>query len=104
MTKQDDDVAEWAMSQSKCFIPFDDVQEQHLITVMTDHELLVKNTKKKNAADPFVIALAKTHGIAVITEEQEGSPGKPKIPDVCRAMGIAHLSVLELMRREGWIY
>ncbi len=104
LLKQDDEVAIWAERQTTCFVPFDEVQEPHLIEVMTEHELLVKNTPKRNAADPFVIALAKTRGIMVVSEEQPGGARKPKIPDVCQAMKIKCISVVGLMRNEGWTY
>lgn len=102
--RKEDDVAVWAKSQTQFFVPFDEHQEEHFITVMTDHALLISNTKRKHDADPFVIALAKTQGCAVITEERSGSLSKPKIPDVCKALGIDCFSVLDLMRREGWSY
>lgn len=102
--KKEDDLAGWAESQTKFFVPFDEYQEQHFITIMSDHALLISNTRRRHDADPFVIALAKTQGCAVITEEKRGSLSKPKIPDVCNALGVESFSILELMRRENWRY
>jgi hypothetical protein len=40
-------------------------------------------------ADPFVIALARGLGVAVVSEERRsGNPDTPKIPNVCAARGV----------------
>jgi hypothetical protein len=58
-------------------------------------------------ADPYVIALAKLRDGIVVTQETPASEKRnPKrthfIPDVCRELGIPCISLLGLMRREGW--
>jgi hypothetical protein len=58
-------------------------------------------------ADAYVIALAKQHGGIVVTQETSAAEKRnPKrthyIPDVCRELGIPCISLLGLMRREGW--
>jgi hypothetical protein len=58
-------------------------------------------------ADAYVIALAKLRGGIVITQEtpaaEKRSPKRSHfIPDVCRELGIPSISLLGLMRREGW--
>ena len=58
-------------------------------------------------ADAYVIALAKMrNGIVVIQETPAAEKRNPKrthfIPDVCRELGISCISLLGLMRREGW--
>lgn len=55
----------------------------------------------------YVIALAKLKGWTVVTHE---TPARSKknalrthfIPDVCRAVGVPCIDLLELMRREKW--
>lgn len=58
-------------------------------------------------ADAYVIALAKMRGGTVVTQETPAAEKRnPKrthfIPDVCRELGISCISLLGLMRREGW--
>ncbi|MBN9690072.1 MAG: DUF4411 family protein [Verrucomicrobia bacterium] len=58
-------------------------------------------------ADAYVIALAKLRGGIVVTQETPAAEKRnPKrthfIPDVCRELGIACISLIGLMRREGW--
>ena len=58
-------------------------------------------------ADAYVIALAKLRNGIVVTQETPAAEKRnPKrthfIPDVCRELGISCISLLGLMRREGW--
>ncbi|HAO78951.1 MAG TPA: hypothetical protein DCQ92_08255 [Verrucomicrobia subdivision 3 bacterium] len=58
-------------------------------------------------ADAYVIALAKMRGGIVVTQETPAAEKRnPKrthfIPDVCRELGVPCISLLGLMRREGW--
>ncbi|HEX4405745.1 MAG TPA: DUF4411 family protein [Polyangia bacterium] len=58
-------------------------------------------------ADPYVIALAKQRNGIVVTQETPAAEKRnPKrthfIPDVCRELGIPCISLIGLMRREGW--
>ena len=60
-------------------------------------------------ADAYVIALARLRDGIVVTQESAASEKRnPKrshyIPDVCRELGIPCISVLGLMRREGWTF
>lgn len=58
-------------------------------------------------ADAYVIALARMRGGIVVTQETPAAEKRnPKrthfIPDVCRELGISCISLIGLMRREGW--
>ena len=53
-------------------------------------------------ADPFVIALARTRSLVVVSEEKKQSLKNPKIPDVCDSLGVQCLGVVGMMRQEGW--
>jgi hypothetical protein len=58
-------------------------------------------------ADAYVIALARMRNGTVVTQETPAAEKRnPKrthfIPDVCRELGISCISLLGLMRREGW--
>ena len=43
-------------------------------------------------------------GMTVVTEERGGSESKPKIPSVCKSLGIDCVAVVDLIRREGWTF
>ena len=58
-------------------------------------------------ADAYVIALAQLRDGIVVTQETSAAEKRnPKrthfIPDVCRELGLPCISLLGLMRREGW--
>ena len=104
LLRKEDDLASWAAHQQGFFIPFDSRQQARLVYIMDNYEFIVKNTKQKHAADPHVIALAWEEKYTIVTEEGIGGPSKTRIPDVCRAIGVKDISILDLMRRESWKY
>lgn len=64
---------------------------------------------RHDEADRYVIALAKLNGWVVVTHE---TPARSKknalrthfIPDVCSALNIPCIDLLEVMRREKWVF
>lgn len=102
ITRKSDELATWGKERSDYFVPFEAEQERVLIDILSRFERLVMTRKRQNAADPFLIALASTTNTILITEEKSGSPNKPKIPDVCAALDITTLPLLEMFRREGF--
>jgi Domain of unknown function (DUF4411) len=56
-----------------------------------------------NGADSFVIAVAKTQGLTIISGEVR-SNGLPKIPNICDREGIDVIKFTELLDREGWTF
>jgi hypothetical protein len=59
----------------------------------------------RSGADPFVIALAMVHGGTVVTEETlSRNLTKPRIPDVCDAMGIPRLNLLGFVQAPSWVF
>jgi len=61
------------------------------------------NTKSLmgGSADPYVIALAQVRELTVVTAEKQ-KPSKPRIPDVCKTLGVPCIALVEMFRREGW--
>ncbi len=102
--KRDDEVHEWAKARkAKMFVPIDEEQQRHVSSILAKHERLVDTRKNRSAADPFVIALAMAEGCAVVTAEAAtGKADRPHIPDVCSAMGVRSMTLLELFREQGW--
>jgi MinD superfamily P-loop ATPase len=57
------------------------------------------------AKSPFVIGLARVHRATVVTEETpSGNLDKPRIPNVCEAMGLGWLNVIGFVRQQGWSF
>lgn len=102
--KRDDEVHVWAKERkAKLFVPIDEEQQAHVSVILGKHERLVDTRKNRSAADPFVIAVAIAQGCAVVTAEAAtGKPEKPHIPDVCLAMGVRSMNLLEFFREQGW--
>lgn len=102
--KRDDEVLAWAKEhKEKLFVPIDEEQQQHVSVILEKHERLVDTRKNRSTADPFVIALAITQACAVVTAEPAtGKPEKPNIPDVCLAMEVRSINLLEFFREQGW--
>lgn len=101
--RRDDDLHKWFKKRKECFVAIDDDLQDAVSGVMAEFQFLVKNRPGKNAADPWVIALAMVNEATVVTEESyDNSKKYPKIPQVCQHYGIDYINVLELARKEGW--
>ncbi len=103
LKKKTDEVYKWAKSRSALFVPIDDDIQIAVANILQKHERLVDARKNRSAADPFVIALAQLNGCKVVTAEQlSNNLGKPRMPDVCLALNIPSINLLQLVREEGW--
>jgi uncharacterized protein DUF4411 len=87
-------------------IPIDDKIQPIVSQILTTHRRLVDTRKNRSMADPFVIALAHVeNGAVVSTELRSLNPQrKPNIPDVCDDMRIPHLTLVDVLRRQGWTF
>lgn len=95
----DDELSNWAKRRSMCFVPSDETVQTEVRSILSNHRGLVEGGKKKNNADPFVIAIAKLSGCAVVSEEaRSNNPGSPKIPDVCSAVGVTCMNFVAFSR------
>ena len=106
-----DDLYDWARTQSGLFVPHDADIQNTVSSILANPEhaklLYTQDALNPAVADPFVIATAKVHGCAVISNEvrlSSPSPKKNKIPNVCDDLGIAHISFLDLIIEQGWVY
>ncbi|MDX2269636.1 MAG: DUF4411 family protein [Bryobacter sp.] len=103
LSTKDDDLHGWARLQDGLFCPLEDDIQLATAEILMDFPKLVNNERNRSIADPFVIAVAKARKLSVVTgEKRKGNPSRPKIPDVCDAYGIKCLTLLELMKNEGW--
>lgn len=103
LKKKDDAVHAWAKDRPKLFVPLDEEIQLRVASLLSAHRKLIDTRKNRSGADPFVIALAHSNSCTVITgESPSNSQKRPRIPDVCRALSIPTMPLIELMRTEGW--
>ncbi len=100
-----DEAGTWARSQSGLFVPMDKAQTDEVTRILEDFEDLLDYRKGKSGADPFVIALARVRGYAVVTYERKAPPKtRPTIPNVCEHYKIPCFDLRDLSRAEGWTF
>lgn len=102
VVKKDDDAAEWAKAQTGFFVPLTTDIQLAAKQVLAVHPRLLGIGGPRNGADPFVIALALAWGGTVVTQETPRNITKPRIPDVCDAMGIRWLTLPQFVDEQGW--
>jgi len=101
--KEGDTLYKWAGQRRSIFLPLDDAVQKAHIEIMGQFGRLVDGRTGKSYADPWVIATAVVNDCTVVTGEiGTGSLTRPKIPDVCASLGIDCISVMKLIRAEGW--
>jgi len=105
LERQHDDVYQWASRRHQMFIPLDEPIQLAVTSILASHPRLLDNRRNRSGADPFVIALAQLNGATVVTgESPTGNPDKPNIPDVCDALRVPWIGLLQMIRREGWSF
>lgn len=105
LAAREDEVHQWARAQTDLFVPL--IREVQLAVrdVLAEHQRIIGVGSGRSGADPFVIALARMHGGVVVTEETlSRNLIKPKIPDVCDAMGVRRLTLLQFVQEQGWVF
>lgn len=102
LEKKDDDIFKWAKKQ-QMFYPLTTEIQTFVSQILTKYPRLVDSRRERSQADPFVIALAKHKNCVVITGEKNfGTEDRPRIPIVCKEFGIKSISIVQLIRSEGW--
>jgi hypothetical protein len=102
--KEDDVVYAWAKLHVAAFLPPVERIQREVLTIMNDFPKLVDERSGKSFGDPWVIATALVEGCTVVTEEDEGTPARPRIPIVCAMRNVACLKLLGVIRTEGWVF
>lgn len=99
--RKDDDLTKWAKAHAIMFVEIDEPLQMIVADLLSRHELMVDSSKGKNAADPWVVGLAKQRGAIVVSEE---GAGRLKIPAVCAAESVTCVRLLDLIRLEKWTF
>ena len=103
--KEQDVVHAWAVAHQKMFVaPIEDIQRE-VTKIMEQFPKLVDERTGKSFADPWVIATAIHVGdCAVVSEETQSGPDRPKIPTVCAERQLTWMRLIEMIRRESWVF
>lgn len=105
VTRKDDEAAAWAKAQKGLFVQLTrDVQVATKEVLAAHPRLMGKGGGTRNSADPFVIALAMVGNGSVVTQEQPRNLTKPRIPDVCVALGVPWQTLPEFVDEQGWSF
>jgi hypothetical protein len=99
----------WVKAQRSQFVKHDGSLIAEANKITTSYPGLLDPYARHDEAHRYVIALAKIKRWTVVTHE---TPARSKknalrthfIPDVCRAIGVQCIDLLELMRREKWSF
>jgi hypothetical protein len=100
------DLTAWASRQSSMWVPNADLLEA-TVAIQGRFPGLRDPKSEFDEADAYIIALAQMRNGTVVTQETSAAEKRnPRrthfIPDVCRELGLPCISLLGLMRREGW--
>jgi predicted nucleic acid-binding protein len=94
-----DDLEEWANARKNSFYPSNEPVQMIVKEILRRFNGLVTSPRKPNAADPFLIALAKQMSCTVVTEEnRSGNDLSPKIPNICDFYNIRCIKFVEFLR------
>jgi len=103
LERKDDEACEWIKARPHMVVPFGTELETEVIKLMARFPRLVDSKKGRSGGDPFVIAVAIVGRHSVITgEHPTGRPDVPRIPDVCKELGIPCIRMLDFFREQKW--
>ena len=99
ITAGNDELVTWAKMRESVFYESEEMIQRDVRDILKTHRGLVEGGKKKNNADPFVIAIAKEYKCKVVTSEvSSGNQQSPKIPDVCKALNLECIDFVSFQR------
>lgn len=107
----EEDLLEWLKAHKHMFIELDESILNHTKAIINDVYSTYKGGYKpdqKNAADPFVVAVALSRQAVVFTQEHRQDPhnpselNSPKIPTVCDKYDLECVNLHGFIEREGF--
>ncbi len=105
VARHEDSLNQWLQDRrSRVVVPTTNEVTEAVREILRSHERLVMSGSGRNRADPFVIAVAGLNDAVVVTGERGGTAARPKIPSVCRDLGIRDINLLDLIKEEGWVF
>lgn len=103
LERKEDGAHKWVKERENAIVPIDENVQSHLVQIMQKYGQLVDPRKNKSGGAPWVIALARARGLTVVSgEKPTGSLTRPKIPDVCKDLGVPCVEVIDFFRQQKW--
>lgn len=103
LERKDDEILKWAKQRRFMFIPVDVHIQQIVRNILRQFPRLLDTRRNRSGADPFVIGLATIERLTVVSgEARTDNLAKPNIPDVCRALKIPCIKLVDLAREQQW--
>ncbi|MDE0610805.1 MAG: DUF4411 family protein [Anaerolineaceae bacterium] len=102
LSRRDDELLQWAKDRDNFILPLDEDVQNGAKRIIEEYGLNQASHSSRIVADPFVVSLAKCHGLTVVTEEKRGARESPKIPFICQSENVKCLNILDFMREMGW--
>jgi hypothetical protein len=103
LERKDDEIHKWVKARESMIVSIDEKIQGHAGHLMLKYPRLVDTKKNRSGCDPWVIALAQARDLTVVTAEKASSSLlKPKIPDVCRDLGVPCIEIIDFFRQQGW--
>jgi Domain of unknown function (DUF4411) len=102
---REDEIHRWAKGQADLFVPLTADVQNAVRVILEQHPRLIGVGNGRSGADPFVIALAHARNGVVVSEETASrNLEKPKIPNVCNALGIRCMTLMEFVQAQSWVF
>ena len=105
LSAQDDDLYKWCKARNNYICTSStEPRQKIIITVSNKYKNLIKSgTPSRNFADPIVISIAEYFQCTVVTHEKfTGDLNGPRIPDVCKDMGIRVVQFHQVVQEQRW--
>jgi len=98
-----DDLVGWMKRYCPKSVGIDEAQLRIVSQIVNKYPAVSQYKKPRpNHADPFVVAVAKTRGLEVVTfEKGGGSAVNPAIPNLCAEYGVACCTLPDFFEKEG---
>ena len=102
---KDDLLLAWCKPRTPMFVPLSGDIQAVATQILATLPKLVDSRTGKSMADPFVVATAKVTNTILVTQERPtGKAERPKIPEACDLTGVAWVSLLDVIKAEGWVF
>lgn len=105
LERKDDELLAWARTHAEMCLDLSAEEVSLVGEMVAAHLGWVDLYKETPDADPFIVALARTRDLCVVTAERMSAPTeRPRIPNICRHYRVECINPVELFRQRGWRY